>query len=123
MKRLGFIEDQAAFILYSFRIDEAERAAWKLASINSKASLIYLAHLLKFSAVSKPFLQIPNWGLKLKMRREEFAAQLNLEALEALGMLEEALERVEGGFHEKIVFLLKETLKVYLLKLSSAVKV
>ena len=37
LKKLGFIEDQAAFILYSFRMDEAERATWKLASINSKA--------------------------------------------------------------------------------------
>jgi hypothetical protein len=106
--RLNFIEDQIAFILYNLKIEDEEKALWKIVSKDPKLSTIYIVHLLKAIA---PTLTIQNE--KIVDAKRKALNHLTPKAREAVKILEGALRHAEGSFQEKVVQILKETLKMY----------
>ncbi len=112
LERLGYVEDQVAFILHNLKMEASDLAAWAAASLNSKMSLIYLVHMLKALAASIPFLNSKH-GRELADKRRKACSHLNGEHAKILQNLEKALERVEGDFHEKVVSLLRVVLKSF----------
>lgn len=111
LKSLGYLENQAVFILYNLEVEEEEVAAWKIASHNPKTRLLYLAHMLKALATSIPFLSEPEWASQVWAKRREACSHLDEKSLKILSSLEEALQKARGDFQEKVVYLLRETLK------------
>jgi hypothetical protein len=114
LKNLGYVEDQIAFILHNLEMEKSDIAAWRIASTNPKATLIYLTHMLKALASSIPFLQVSQYGERLAAKHKEACSHINQKACDALEALGRALEKAEGNFHQKMVYLLKETLKLVL---------
>jgi len=110
LETIGYVEDQVAFTLHNLEVEVSDIAAWTIASANPKTAAIYIAHMLKALAASKPFLQKAVHRGKLAAKRREACSHLNQRAYETLEILEKALEKAEGNFHQKTIRLLKETL-------------